>query len=155
MTDEELKEKVKQILTEVGVWTGHREVTVEEIGMIQPGLARIMPEVGQRTWKLYYAAKEGHWALAKFQWGEIKELMELGAFTRPKHEEALNQFLAEDWPALGKAIQNEDFPAFEAAFHHAIEQANAYHELKDKPYIRWKLPDHAPPDLDMKPRGKK
>jgi len=155
MTDEELKEKVKQILTEVGVWTGHREVTVEEIGMIQPGLARIMPEVGQRTWKLYYAAKEEHWALAKFQWGEIKELMELGAFTRPKHEEALNQFLAEDWPALGKAIQNEDFPAFEAAFHHAIEQANAYHELKDKPYIRWKLPDHPPPDLDMKPRGKK
>ncbi len=60
MTDEELKEKVKQILTEVGVWTGHREMTVEEIGMIQPGLARIMPEVGQRTWKLYYAAKEGH-----------------------------------------------------------------------------------------------
>ena len=155
MTDEELKEKVKQILTEVGVWTGHREMTVEEIGMIQPGLARIMPEVGQRTWKLYYAAKEGHWALAKFQWGEIKELMELGAFTRPKHEEALNQFLAEDWPAIVKAIQNEDFPAFEAAFHHAIEQANAYHELKDKPYIRWQLPDHPPPDLDMKPRGKK
>jgi len=155
MTDEELKEKVKQILTEVGVWTGHREMTVEEIGMIQPGLARIMPEVGQRTWKLYYAAKEGHWALAKFQWGEIKELMELGAFTRPKHEEALNQFLAEDWPSLSKAIQNEDFPAFEAAFHHAIEQANAYHELKDKPYIRWKLPDSPPPDLDMKPRGKK
>ena len=58
-------------------------------------------------------------------------------------------------PGIGKAIQNEDFPAFEAAFHHAIEQANAYHELKDKPYIRWQLPDHPPPDLDMKPRGKK
>jgi hypothetical protein len=155
MTDEELKEKVKQILTEVGVWTGHREMTVEEIGIIQPGLGRIMPEVGQRTWKLYYAAKEGHWALAKFQWEEIKGLMELGGFTRPKHEEALNQFLAEDWPGVGKAIQNEDFPAFEAAFHHAIEQANAYHELKDKPFIRWQLPSQPPPDLDMKPRGKK
>ena len=155
MTDEELKAKVKEILTETGVWTGHREMTVEEIGIIQPGLGRIMPEVGQRTWKLYYAAKNEHWELAKFQWKEIQELMELGAFTRPKHEEALNQFLREDWPQIGKAIDNKDFAAFEAAFQHAVEQANAYHELKEKPYIRWQLPNQPPPDLDMKPRGKK
>lgn len=155
MTDEELKAKVKEILTETGVWTGHREMTVEEIGIIQPGLGRIMPEVGQRTWKLYYAAKNEHWELAKFQWKEIQELMELGAFTRPKHEEALNQFLREDWPQIGKAIDNKDFAAFETAFQHAVEQANAYHELKEKPYIRWQLPSQPPPDLDMKPRGKK
>lgn len=154
MTDEELKAKIKEVLMEVGVWSGHREMTLEEIAIIQPGLGRIMPEIGQRTWKLYYAAKAGHWPLAKFQWEEIKGLMELGAFTRPKHEEALNQFLREDWPPVGKAIENQDFTAFEAAFHRAIEQANAYHELKDKPYIRWKLPSVPPPDLEMTPRGK-
>jgi hypothetical protein len=33
--------------------------------------------------------------------------------------------------------------------------ANAYHELKEKPYIRWKLPDAPPPDLDLTPRGSK
>lgn len=153
MTDEELKEKVKEILSEIGVWSGHREMTVDDIATIQPGLARIMPEVGIRTWKLYYAAKEGHWELANFQWKEIKELMELGAFTRPKHEDALNQFMAEDWPPIGQAIKDKDFEAFEKAFHHSIEQANAYHELKEKPYIRWQLPDHPPPDLDLKPRG--
>ena len=155
MTDEELKEKVKAILAEVGVWSGHREMTMEEMAVIQPGLGRIMPEIGQRTWKLYYAAKSEHWELAKFQWKEITGLMELGAFTRPKHEEALNKFLAEDWPSLGKAIENKDFAAFETAFHKSIEQANAYHELKDKPYIRWQLPNQPPQDLDMKPRGKK
>ncbi|MEW6297990.1 MAG: hypothetical protein AB1671_09660 [Thermodesulfobacteriota bacterium] len=155
MTDEELKAKIKEVLSEVGVWSGHREMTLEEIAIIQPGLGRIMPEIGQRTWKLYYAAKEGHWALAKFQWEEIKGLMELGGFTRPKHEEALNQFLREDWPPVGKAIEGQDFQAFEAAFHRAIEQANAYHELKDKPFIRWKLPSEPPPDLELKPRGKK
>ena len=155
MTDDELKEKIKEVLAEVGVWTGHREMTLEEVAVIQPGLARIMPEIGQRTWKLYYAAKESYWELAKFQWKEIQELMELGAFTRPKYEESLHQFMVEDWPGVGKAIDNEDFKAFEEAFHKAIEQANAYHELKDKPYIRWKLPDHPPPDLEMKPRGKK
>ena len=155
MTDEELKAKIKEVMLEMGVSSGHREMTVEDMAAIQPGLARIMPDVGIRTWKLYYAAKEGHWELANFQWKEIKELMELGAFTRPKHEDALNQFMAEDWPPLGKAIAAKDFAAFEVAFHKSIEQANAYHELKDKPYIRWKLPSTPPPDLEMAPRGKK
>ena len=35
-----------------------------------------------------------------------------------------------------------------------FEAANAYHELRDKPYIRWKLPDAPPPDLDLTPRKK-
>jgi hypothetical protein len=153
MADDELKEKVKEILSELGVWSGHREMTVDEIATIQPGLARIMPEIGQRTWKLYYAAKEGHWELANFQWKEIKELMDLGAFTRPKHEDALNQFMAEDWAPLAQSIKDKDFEAFDKAFQHAISQANAYHELKDKPYIRWQLPSHPPEDLDLKPRG--
>jgi hypothetical protein len=61
--------------------------------------------------------------------------------------------MAEDWPPVGQAIKDKDFEAFEKAFHHAVSQANAYHELKDKPYIRWQLPDYPPPDLDMKPRG--
>jgi len=155
MTDDELKEKIKEVLTEIGVWTGHREMTVEEMAVIQPGLARIMPEVGQRAWKLYYAAKESYWELAKFQWKEVQELMELGAFTRPKYEESLQQFMTEDWSGVGKAIDNQDFSAFEEAFHKAIEQANAYHELKDKPYLRWKLPEQPPPDIEVKPRGKK
>lgn len=157
MADDELKEKIKEVLAEMGVFSGQREITLEEVAILQgqqTGLARIMPEIGQRTWKLFYAAKEGHWELANFQYKEINELMEMGGYARPKHEEALNQFMAEDWPPVGKAIADKDFAAFETAFHKAIEQANAYHELKDKPYIRWQLPDTPPQDLDLKPRGK-
>ena len=153
MTDEELKEKIKEVLGEMGVWSGHREMTVDEIATIQPGLARIMPEVGQRTWKLYYAAKALNWPMAKFQYKEIIGLFELGAFMRPKHEAAINQYLAENWKPLEEPIANKDFAAFEAAFHASIDAANAYHELKEKPYIYWKLPDTPPPDLDLKPRG--
>jgi len=155
MTDDELKEKIKEVLAEVGVWTGHREMTLEEVAVIQPGLGRIMPQIGERAWKLYYAAKAKNWPLAKFQWKEIKELMELGAFTRPKYEESLTKFMAENWSGVGKALEKEDFGAFAEAFQKAIEQANAYHELKEKPYIRWKLPDQPPPDLDLTPRGNK
>jgi hypothetical protein len=150
MDDEKLLEKLKELT----VWSGHREMSVEDVATIQPGLGRLMPEVGARTWKLYYAAKAGNWPLATFQAKEIKGLMELGAFTRPKHEAALNEFLDEHWKPLQDALAKQDFNAFEAAFHKSVEAANAYHELKDKPYIVWKLPDTPPPDLDLTPRKK-
>ncbi|MFQ5666048.1 MAG: hypothetical protein ACE5I7_06405 [Candidatus Binatia bacterium] len=141
-------------LKELTLWSGHREMTMEDVVMIQPGLGRIMPEIGARMWKLFYAAKAENWPLAAFQAKEIEGLMELGAFTRPKHEDALLQFIEENWRSLQQTITKKDFAAFEGAFHKAVEAANAFHELKDKPYIVWKLPDVPPPDLDMKPRRK-
>ena len=149
MDDEELLEKIKD-LTFHG---GHRAMSVEDVVTIQPGLGRIMPEIGARTWKLFYAAKAGNWPLANFQFKEIKGLFELGAFTRPKHEDALNQYMRENWKTLEAPLEQKDFAAFEAAFHECIAAANAFHALKEKPYIRWKLPDGPPPDLDMTPRG--
>ena len=149
MTDEELEAKVKALT----FWSGKNSMTLEDMATIQPGLARLMPEVGIRTWKLFYAAKEKNWPMAKFQYKEIVGLMELGAFMRPKHAEGLNQFIEENWKPLETAIKDKNFPAFEDAFNKAIDAANAYHELKEKPYIRWKLPDTPPPDLDLAPRA--
>jgi hypothetical protein len=57
--------------------------------------------------------------------------------------------------AAGSRHREEALRRFRIAFHAAIDMANAYHELKEKPYIRWKLPDTPPPDLDLTPRGKK
>src|SRR5213594_4208646 len=122
------------------VWSGHRDMTLEDVAVIQPGLGRIMPEIGARTWKAYYAAKAGHWPIAKFQVKEIRGLMELGAFTRPKYEENLNQFLEENWKPIEEAIAKEDFAAFD--------------ELLHKWFIKWKLPSQPPPDLDLTPRKK-
>lgn len=150
MTDEELEAKVRAMK----FWSGKNSMSIEDMATVQPGLARLMPEVGMRTWKLYYAAKERNWPMAKFQCKEIAALLELGAFMRPKHEEALNEFLAANWKPVEAAIGSQDFGAFEKAFHDAIDAANAYHDAKDKPYIRWKLPDHPPPDLDLRPRGR-
>lgn len=148
MSDSDLEAKLKAIQ----FWGDKKSMSVEDLVMVQPGLARIMPEIGIRTWKLYYAAQAGNWPLAKFQWKETKGLFELGAFMRPKHEEAINKYLEEDWSQLEGAIKEQSFAAFEKAFVHCVDMANAYHELKDKPYIRWKLPDTPPPDLDFAPR---
>jgi len=149
MTDEELEAKIKAM----SFSSGKNNMTIEDMATVQPGLARIMPEIGARTWKLFYAAKAENWPMAKFQYKEIKGLFELGAFMRPKHEDALNQYMAENWKPLEDAIEKKDFAAFEKAFHASIDAANAYHELKDKPYIYWKLPDAPPPDMDLRPRG--
>ena len=149
MSDEDFEKKVKAL----SFWSGKNSMTIEDMAAIQPGLARIMPEIGARTWKLYYAAKALNWPMAKFQYKEIKGLFELGAFMRPKHEEALNQYMAENWKPLEAAIDAKDFAAFDKAFKEAIDMANAYHELKEKPYIRWKVPETPPPDLDLTPRG--
>lgn len=149
MTDNELEEKVKAMT----FWSGKNSMSIEDMAAVQPGLARIMPEIGARTWKLYYAAKLANWPMAKFQYKEIIGLFEMGAFMRPKHEAAINQYLAENWKPLEETILNKDFATFESAFSAAIDAANAYHELKEKPYIQWKLPETPPPDLDLRPKG--
>lgn len=153
MDDATLKAKVLEILEEYTIRGEKKDFTFDGLAMVQPGLADVMPDVGARTWKLYYAAQAGNWEHAKFQWKEIRGLFEKGAFLRAKHEEALYEYLDNDWKKLEQPIKDKDFAAFEELFHESIRSANAYHDLKDKPYIQWKLPDTPPPDLDMTPRN--
>ena len=132
-------------------WSGHRYFTIDDLAAMQPGLARIMPEIGQRYWKLYYSAKAGNWVLARFQLKEIKELMEFGLITRPKYEEDLEAFMTQNLGAINAAIDKQDWAAFDGAFSQGIRDANDYHKSNDKEYIVWKLPDYPPPDLDLTP----
>ena len=132
-------------------WSGKTYLSIDDLAVIQPGLARIMPEVGQRYWKLYYAAREGNWVMADFQLGEIQVLMELGIITRPKYQKHLETFMEDDLGAMAKAIEAKDWESFEQAFQQGVRNANDYHKLNDKEFIVWKLPEYAPPDLDLTP----
>ena len=85
-----------------------RKLTGEDLAAMQPGLARLMPDVGARVWKLYYAAQAQNWPLAKFQLKEARKLMELGAITRPKYEENLGKFLEEHVKPMMAALEAED-----------------------------------------------
>ena len=79
--------------------------------------------------------------------------MEKGAFLRPKYAENMEKFINEEVAAVNKAIESEDWDAFETAFSDMVGAANAYHEVYDKGFLRWKVPEEAPPDLDFTPRG--
>lgn len=132
--------------------TGKGSFRLDELGPLMPGMAEIMPLVGDRIWKCYYAGKAGNQPLARFQLKEAVNLMEKGAFLRPKYAENMEKFVSTEVEAVRKAIESADWTAFEGAFKTMVTQANAYHDLYDKPFLRWKIPDAPPPDLDLTPR---
>ena len=132
--------------------TGKSQLTLDQLGMIQPGMARIMPEIGARIWKLFYAAQAENWPLARFQLKEAINLMEIGVVLRPKYTDNMHKFIEEECAAVMRAIEARDLASFRPAYDAMVVAANAYHELYDKPFLRWKTPDTPPPDLDLTPR---
>jgi hypothetical protein len=136
---------------EIFVDNGARKLSLDELGRTQAGMGRLMPEVGARVWKLWYAAEAANWPLAKYELEEAVSLMELGAFVRPKYDRTMTRFLADDLAPVAQAIDGADWAAFVTAFDRMVEAANGYHGVFNKGFIRWRLPDHPPPDLDLTP----
>jgi hypothetical protein len=124
-------------------------VELSDLGHLLPGMAEIMPRVGERIHKCYYAGRAGNKALARFQLSEAVNLMEKGAILRPKYTDTMAKFISESVAAVRNCIEAEDWEGFEAAFATMIEQANANHEFYDKSFLRWKMPDQPPADLDL------
>jgi hypothetical protein len=133
--------------------TGKSHLTLEELGHVQPGMARVMPEVGARMWKCFYAGMAKNKPLARFQLKEAVNLMEMGVLLRPKYTDNMYKFIEEQVEVVKTAIEDEDWGKFETAFNEMVDCANAYHEVYDKPFLKWKIPDMPPPDMDMTPRG--
>ena len=150
LTTQEVQMSTEDATKPVG-WSGKSYLSIDDLAIIQPGLARIMPLIGERYWKLYYAAKAGNWVMADFQLGEIGGLMELCMVTRPKYEEHLETFIKEDLAKVEAAIKAKDWNKVEETFREGVRNANDYHKLNDKGFIVWKLPDYPPPDLDLTP----
>jgi hypothetical protein len=122
---------------------------LSDLGHLLPGMAEIMPLVGARIWRCYYAGKAKNRALARFQLSEAVNLMQKGAILRPKYEENMEKFVSGSVATLRTIIESEDWDAFDGAFNTMVEEANGYHEVYDKSFLRWKLPDQPPPDLDL------
>ncbi|HLG67112.1 MAG TPA: hypothetical protein VKV36_04485 [Acidimicrobiales bacterium] len=127
--------------------------SLSDLGELMPGMAEIMPLIGERIWKCYYAGRARNKPLARFQLAEAVNLMEKGAILRPKYAEDLESFIGEMVAGVRQCIEEEDWNGFEAAFAKMVDSANGYHEKYDKGFLRWKVPEQPPPDLDMTPRG--
>ncbi len=132
--------------------TKYTELTLDQMAGLQPGLGRLMPEVSDRFWISYYAARGGNWALAAHQLNELAGLLRMGALTRPQYAQQLAAFEDAHIDALQRLIEAQDFDAFERAFHKATQAVNLYHRATGHPEIIWRLPPHPPQHLDLSPQ---
>jgi hypothetical protein len=131
------------------VHNGKRELTIDELAMMQPGMDRLMAEVGYRTHRLYYAAKAGNWKLAEYFYTSTYKQLRLCAVSRPKYAEDMAAYLDEDCAPVREALRNRDQDAFDTAYAKFIDRANHYHDVWKKPWLHWATPSEPPNDLDL------
>jgi hypothetical protein len=131
------------------VHNGKRDISIDQLALMQPGMDRLMAEVGPRAHRLYYAAKAGNWRLADYFFRSMVKQLKLCATSRPKYEQDMAAFVDDDCRPVRDAIRDRDRDRFEAAYGKMVDRANHYHEVFGKPYIKWVTPAHPPEDLDL------
>ena len=128
---------------------GKRDLTIDELARQQPGMDRLMAEVGPRVHRMYYAAKAGNWPLASYFCKSVVKQLKLSVESRPKYDPEMSDYLRDDYAPVSAAIKAGDAEAFEAAYRHMVDRANELHGVFGKPYIGWTTPATPPDDLDL------
>ena len=131
--------------------TSHTDISLDQIGEIQPGLARLMAEISDRYWILYYAAKGGNWKLAALQSSELVKAFKIGMTTRPKYTGHLEAFIRGPMASIDKAIGMQDWDKLDEAYRKGISVANTYHKVWNHEEIVWQLPEDPPKHLKLTP----
>jgi len=133
------------------VSNGKRDVSLEDIARTQPGLDRLMAELGPRMHRLYYAGLVGNWPAAAYFYRSTVKQLQLCAWSRPKYAEAITRYVDEDCTPVEGAISAENREAFMASYQRMVDRANHYHRAFGKGFLVWKTPAHPPDDLDLEP----
>ncbi len=128
---------------------GKRDLSLDELALMQPGMDRLMAELGPRVHRLYYAGMAGNWRLAEYFFKSVVKQLRLCATSRPRYEPEMASFVAEDCEPVRQAIRERSLVAFQAAYAGMVDQANHYHDVFGKPYLHWRTPATPPDDLDL------
>ena len=131
------------------VKTKHGELTLEQLAEVQPGLARLMKEIGDRFHILYYAAKGGNWKLAEHEQKVTISILKAGATLRPKYHQDITSFIQSQLQPLGESIKAKDWQTFENCYKNAVEKANKLHEEYGYGFIHYKLSKNPPDYYDL------
>jgi len=134
--------------------TPHGEMTVDQLAEIQPGMAAVMKVVGERYTLTYYAARGGNWRLAAYHLNQLRAAFRNAKVTRPKFADDLTAFDREYLQSIFKAIHDQNWSEFDAAFRNGERGSDLYHEKRGVSYIRYALPDHVQSNLFMGPPEK-
>ena len=134
------------------VRTKHGELTLEQLAEVQPGLARLMKEIGDRFHVLYHAAKGGNWKLAEHEQKVTISILKVGTTLRPKFQQDITSFIQSHLHPLGECIKAKDWKRFEHAYKSAKRETNKLHEKYGYGYIHYKLAETPPEYYDLSPR---
>ncbi len=136
--------------TPVTAKTRHGELTIDQLAEIQPGMARLMDELSDRVWYLYYAAEGGNWELARHELNETRSLLKVMATVRPKYAQDLATFVRENLDPMQGSIESQDWDDFENKFAAAMKAGDDYHDKYGYYYIKFVLPANRPEHLKLK-----
>jgi hypothetical protein len=139
----------KDIGEEIVPTKHNKNLTIEDIAEIQPGLGTVMIEFGHRFYITYYAAKAGNWKLAEYELEELIEAQEVAETTRPKYKKQLKDFEDDYLEKLEDAIEDKNFKKFKKLYTKTTKACNRCHKANGHPYIRYQLPKEAPKYLRM------
>ena len=131
--------------------TPHGELTLEEIAELLPGTGELMRSIGDAWWRCAYAARGGNWPLAAYFARRARGLLRKLAIIRPKYSGDVAAFERDHVTAVLGACDREAMGEFTPAYDAAVVAANALHAKWAKSYIRWKLPETPPGDLELTP----
>src|SRR3954465_14802592 len=105
----------------ITVNNGKRDLTLNELARMQPGMDRLMAEVGPRLHRCYFAAKAGNWPLAAYYSKSAVKQLAMSAESRPKYEPEMTAYLRDDYAPVTAAIKAQDLTAFETAWTHMVD----------------------------------
>ena len=131
------------------VKTRHGELTLEQLAEVQPGVARLMKEIGERFSILYHAAKARAWRLAQHELNVVINMFKAGSILRPKYSKDFASFIEFSLGPIGQSIKSKDWNLFEVAFTKAVDETNRFHEKYEYGFIRYAVSKRPPENLDL------
>jgi hypothetical protein len=129
--------------------TKHGELTLEQLAEAQPGMARLMKEIGERYHVLFYAAKAGNWELAQHELNVTNSILKTASTLRPKYAHDITSFTKSHLNKIGEKIRSRNWKEFEVEFSKGIEEANRFHEKYGYGFIRYVLSKKPPEAFDL------
>jgi hypothetical protein len=100
---------------------------IDDIKGVLPKIAIPMREVGDRFQNMYFAAEKKNWGLAYYMSKYMFGAMKPASLTKPKEYPGWKAFYDEKFTPVNKAIEAEDFAAFEKAYTAVIKSCNECH----------------------------
>lgn len=131
------------------VKTRHGELTLEQLAEVQPGIARLMKEIGERFSIMYHAAKARSWRLAQHELNVVVNMFKAGSTLRPKYAKDFAGFIESSLEPIGQSIKSKDWNRFEDALNRAVVETNRFHEKYEYGYIRYMVSKRPPENLDL------